>query len=57
MGESLDPLVIVIALAVLGAGMIAGGVYLIAGPGWCLIASGVFAVCAAAILRRGLTNG
>lgn len=53
----LDPLAVVIVLAVLGAVMIAGGVYVIAGPGWCLIASGVFAVCAAAILRRGLIHG
>jgi hypothetical protein len=48
---------IVFGLALIGAGMIVTGVYVLAGPGWCLIASGLIAVCAAAFLRRGLTNG
>lgn len=53
----LDPALMVFIIALLGAGMIAGGVFILAGPGWCLIASGLIAVCAAAFIRRGLTNG
>jgi len=57
MGRFLDPALQIAALALAGAGMIAGGVFILAGPGWCLIASGFLAVCAAAYLRRGLTDG
>lgn len=56
-GRSVDPALLVFALALFGAGMIAAGVFILAGPGWCLIASGLIAVCAAAFLRRGLFNG
>lgn len=41
-------------VAVLGAAMIVAGVYILAGLGWCLIASGVGAVLAATYIKRGL---
>lgn len=52
-----DLALLIFCLALFGAGMISAGVFILAGPGWCLIASGLIAVCAAAFLRRGLTNG
>lgn len=47
----------VVILGLLGAGMIVGGVYLLAGLGWCLIAGGVSAVFVAAFIKRGLSDG
>lgn len=53
----MDAALILFAAAVLGAVMIAGGVFVLAGLGWCLIASGAMTICAAAFIRRGLTDG
>lgn len=47
----------VVLIGLAGAGMIVGGVYILAGLGWCLIASGVSAVLVAAFIKRGLSDG
>ena len=49
---------LVCALALLaGAGLIVGGVFVLVGLGWCLIAGGMFALGMAELLRRGMTGG
>lgn len=50
----MDTALFIFALAVIGSGLIVAGVYVLAGVGWCLIAGGVMAICAAAFIRRGL---
>jgi len=40
-----------------GSGLIVGGVYVLLGTGWALLASGVALLMFAGFLRRGLTGG
>lgn len=43
-------------LLLLGAGLLVGGVFLLAGPGWALIAAAQVCIVAGGILVRGLLN-
>lgn len=45
---------LILASAVLGAGLVVAGVYLLAGAGWALICGGSLLFVAAAVLRNGL---
>jgi hypothetical protein len=54
----LPTLILIVALAVFGAGSIVAGIFVLFGVGWSLILGGILAIAAAAFLRRGLTpNG
>lgn len=46
----------ILILAILGASLITGGVFLLAGAGWAMIAMGFASIAGAFVLRRGL-NG
>lgn len=49
--------IILLALALLaGIAMLAGGVYLLAGPGWCLISGAVVSFVVAGYLTRGIRS-
>jgi hypothetical protein len=43
--------------AFVGAGMIAWGVYVLAGIGWALIVGGAFVLLVASFIRQGMTSG
>jgi hypothetical protein len=47
--------VLIVFLGLLGAGLTTGGVFVLFGLGWALLAAGAFALIAAAICRNGLT--
>lgn len=50
--------VLILVCAALAAGLIVGGVFLLAGTGWAMIAAGAGFLALAAILRMGLmANG
>lgn len=46
----------ILLLAILGTGLITGGVFVLAGGGWAMIAMGIASLAGAYVLRRGL-NG
>lgn len=47
---------VLLLLLLSGAGMTVGGVYMLAGPGWALLAGGAFALVLAGLLKRGMTD-
>lgn len=50
--------VLIIVLALTGAGAIVAGTYVLVGLGWALVAGGAFAIAGAVILNTGLrSNG
>lgn len=50
----MNPILIALLAVVLGAGLAIAGVYLLAGPGWALIAGAVPPLLLALIILRGL---
>jgi hypothetical protein len=54
----LQAIAAIVLLAVVGAGMLVGGVFILAGHGFALLAGGALLIISAVILRSGLTpNG
>jgi hypothetical protein len=47
-------IIIVVALAVIGASLITGGVFVLFGTGFALICWGAFALAASAFISRGI---
>lgn len=52
----MNPQTMALASTVAGASLAMGGVYILAGPGWTLIAGSVSCFGLAAVLFKGLTN-
>lgn len=50
-------LIAFLASGLAALGLICAGVFVLAGTGWALIASGVSMMCVAVFLRQGLSNG
>ncbi len=53
-------IILLVLLLLAGVAMLAGGVYLLAGPGWCLISGAIVTfVVSICLLRgiRGVTHG
>jgi hypothetical protein len=51
------PAIVAMACALLGSAAAIGGVFILAGIGWALIASSVPLLALSAVLTRGLLNG
>lgn len=49
-------ILLIICLALIGAGSIVAGVYVLVGLGWALVAAGGFAIAFAVILTNGLRS-
>jgi hypothetical protein len=50
-------ILLIVAMALIGAGCVIAGVYLLLGTAWAMIVGGAGLLLAAAILRRGMSNG
>ncbi len=46
---------VIVLCLILGAGLVAGGIGILFGLGWAMIACGIFLLMAAGILRLGVT--
>lgn len=55
---AVNPLSYVLCFAMTGAAAIVGGVFVLAGLGWALVAAGAFLIAASAFITKGMSpNG
>lgn len=50
-------LIAFLLISLAGLGLLCAGVFVLAGPGWALIAGAASLLCVAAFIRRGMIDG